>query len=237
MYEKKGFRLSMYNNRHYFITITNFVVTISIYIMLILYDIPIVFQVIYLLFGIPFFVINLIFLIGKIWKDSTLIKNDIISMTSNSYIVCKFFDDNKKIKDIVSLLNSDGKTIKYDNGIYTIDSRAIYYDEYNRPCIHFRKGFPNSLIFDFNKLPIEAAKKYINGESPLINYEGHLIDVIYSSEGLQSFKKDHILEQFHRDPEQVKNLMIMIYILGGIIVGLIVLVIIIFWKTNGAAAA
>ena len=110
----------------------------------------------------------------------------------------------------------DGKTFNWKGGLYTVDFETIWYDEQKHPNCFYKEDIPNPLLFDFDTLLNKSIAQINSGEknAGVFTHKGHTIDLSYSSKNLQMFKKEKMLDEFHKNPESEKMLMYA----GGIIV-------------------
>jgi len=165
--------------------------------------------------------------IAKLIKDKDKINNKVLPMITKNFIVANFLKENKRTKKVYLLINSDGITTNYKNGLYTIDKNAVWYDENNYPNLYYFEGIPNPLIL----LSEKNIKKFIsavNNGSPntALDDDGNLIDISFSSQNLQLFKQNKIFEELNKNPEATKTQLALFGIITALIIALILSIVI-----------
>lgn len=149
--------------------------------------------VLVLLLGTPIFILSIIFFIIKLYRDLKKIKNFAIKKLSSNYIIARFFYSNKKIDEVYFRVS--GNELKYSGGLYFIDEKAIYFNQDNKPIIDYDFNLPNPRIYS-NKNILEL---YNNAKDKreIKDKNGYIVDLSYSSETIQDFKKDKLFKEFH----------------------------------------
>lgn len=156
---------------------------------------------------------GLIFFV-RLYLDRNKIKGEIIKKVSKNFIIANFYRENRRIKKVVVLINKDGKTFNYNKGIYCIDKETIWLDDNNHPNCFYLENLPNPIIFGFQEDTRRFLDVVLQEKSSIAkDKNGRLIDLSFSSETLQQFKKDKIFQELMRDAENTK----MLYILFGIL--------------------
>ena len=193
-----------------------------------------------------FFIIALIFYVGicmplllgifgfmilrLIVFDKHKLSNKIIPMVSRNFIVVNLLLTQKRIKRIICLLNKDGISFYIGKLLYIIDKDKIFFDEDNFPNGFWFPNLPNQLGLDYDDDRINNYfKKISEGDIPR-DKKNNVIDIIYSSENLEKFRKDKVFWEFHEKvtPETLK----MVYILLGVVALCVVAIIIIVIVTK-----
>lgn len=182
---------------------------VSLYILMLIFKVRLIFQILYLFCAIPLVLLNFIFISARTILDKEKIVSALIKKFAKNYIMADFFMENGRIKSTAVLLNKDGITFDYNGGLYTIVNHLIWYDYDNRPHSFYLYNFPNPLQFPFEKdikLFIErlSMEAHQNNKMPGVEF-----DISYNAESLQMFKKDKLLKDFHTDPGAEKMVMIM----------------------------
>lgn len=181
-----------------------------------------------LVLGMPIFFLTIIFMLIKLYRDLNKIKGFIIKKLVRNYIIARFIYPSRKIEEVAFIVSS--KEIKYKGGIYLIDEKGIYFNLDKEPYIDFYIGIPNCLLYNYN----EYIKEYNTKKQELVNNpesfsftvfdsNNNVMDVAYSSETLQEFKKDKLFSELHKSSMES----IMSWITLGLIFVVIIFLIII----------
>ena len=156
--------------------------------------------------------------------DKHKLSNIIIPMISRNFIIVNLLLTQKRIKRVVALLNKDGISFYIGKLLYIIDRDKIFYDEDNFPNGFWFPNLPNQLGLDYDDERINSYfQKISKGDIPK-DKNNNIIDIIYSSENLEKFRKDKVFYEFHEKttPETLK----MVYLLFGIICLFIIAIVI-----------
>ena len=208
----------------YILPIINIIGFTGIFFILWASNISVLWRFLYLFIAIPMILLSLVFLIGRIALDFKVIKGHVVQFVTKNYIVAKFYKENKRTEDVVVVLDSDSKTFKHNNGIYIVDLETIWYDRKNRPTAYYNLGMPNPIRFDFDSV-IKKSQAAMKKGQATIEHMGETVDITYSSKNLEQFKKEKILNEFHKDPEATKMLMFALGLVALCILAIILIVI------------
>jgi hypothetical protein len=160
--------------------------------------------------------------------DKNKLSNKIIPMVSRNFIVCYLLLQQKRVKKIVCLLNKDGISFYINKLLYIIDREKIFFDNDNFPCGFWFPNLPNQLGLDYDDDSINSYfEKISKGEIPK-DKNNNVIDIIYSSENLEKFRKDKVFYEFHEKvtPETLKLLYFFIGLFVLMVVAIMVIVIV-----------
>lgn len=208
---KKQLNLKIF--RIYIILSFNIVVVLGLCIFF--YSIKqIILFILCILFGFPIFVLSLLFYLIKLYRDKNKIKGFLINKLSKNFINAYFFTQNRKIKKLIFRVS--GNEIIYNNGLYIIDEKCVWYNTDKEPIIFYLENIPNPIKFNFMKY----IKKYDSAKikSEVLDDNLELLDLSYSSDGIQKFKKDKLFSELHKSETLINT---------SLLFGLIILVIIV----------
>lgn len=196
-----------------------------ILVMLYVFKASIVITVIITMFLFPVFFLGNIFGAVKLYLDRHKIKNFATKKLSKRYIKAYIFSHNKRLLVRYCVLNKDGKTFKYNGGLYVLDKQCIWYDEENSPCSYYLENLPNPINFEFS----EDIKTYIEDiieHHKVVNKgkDGITVDVAFSSINLQKFKQEKIFADFMRNPATETMLYIALGLIGLAFITIIIII-------------
>jgi len=175
----------------------------------------------------PFSLFAIIFLIIRIYLDFSKAKEFVIKKVSKNFLIADFFQENRRLKSVVVLLNDDGRSFTYKGGLYMIEEECVWFDMFNYPHSYYLPNIPNPLKFGFQK----DIKSFIdnllsNKVGNARDKEGNIIDISYSSKSLQLFKKDKIFSEFHKSPDTERNIMIALGVVGLCVIAIVIIVLV-----------
>lgn len=180
------------------------------------------FTILFIIFTLPVFFILFLYLAVRLFLDRRKINKKIIPVFTKNFIILNFLTNNKKIIEILSLINSDGISTTVGKRDYMIDKEEIWYDEKNYPNSFYFPELPNPLRISA-KTTIENYFKLIN--SPDFDLSKAIeTDIAFSSTNLQLFKKDKIFTDLNKREDFVDSKFM--YLLIGIVAFLILTIII-----------
>lgn len=217
-YQQLG-KLKTKISKLYFTGILATVIIFTITVFMIIVKISIVWIFIFLLFAIPIFLGSNAITLIKLYRDRNKIKNFLIKKVAQRFIIANFYTDDKKFKSVCFLVS--GNEFNYGKNTYLVDNETIWYDIDKNANIFYREGIPNPIILNFNKM-IDRYNASLD-KTKVYDDEGNLLDLSYSSETLQKFKKDKIFSELHS--EGFKDLALPIIIFVGMLILIIIIVV------------
>lgn len=223
----KPFKLPKKKYTLIIVPIINIVVIAIVYFLLIfIFKVSPFWLVLSGFFALPIFLLSVLVLGVKGFLEKRNIESFVIKKLTKNFIVANFFIENKRIMRYARVINEDGKTFNFKGGIYTLDQEAIWRDDRNFPNAFYKENIPNPLKFNFKKYIEQTITKIQQGVNPVITTDNdELIDIVYSSKNLQQFKKEKMLQEFHRNPEQEKLIMILLGLVGASFIAIVLVVI------------
>ena len=198
--------------RLYYILGGNFLLVIIINMIMMFTGVNILWLFVFNIFAFPLFIMSILFLIMRVKMDSRKLIDVTTKKLSKNAIICYFFSTGLKLNR--HYLVPDKNEIKYNGGLYFIDSKSIFLDSENRPCIFYLSGIPNPLKFNFFEY-INKFRQIMESDKELLDFEGDAVEVSYSSDTIQEFKKDKFIRELHTSTGDIMKAFMMV---GGIVI-------------------
>lgn len=124
---------------------------------------------------------------------------DVKVFASGRYMVAIFFEENRLVVPVLKKLDKDGQ-FNYQKKPYVSDKSASFLTTSKIILAFYVKNIPNPLKFDFRKyinMYIDAKSK--DKKAKVVDFDGKVLDVAFSSENLRDYKKAKLFEEFFRD--------------------------------------
>lgn len=188
------------------ITILLFAISITSILWAIKAPIVYIFLAVGLLF--PFGLGMFIYLTIRLYLDKHKITSTLIKAVSKNFIVANYMLSNKRVIKRVHLIDKDGISFKTGDLRYIIERDRMWYDENNYPNLFYIPNIPVPLEFNFAKYLIHFRSNIVKNVQPekILDEYQRPIDVMYTSESLETFRRDKFLKNFHSKstPEMLK---------------------------------
>lgn len=139
---------------------------------------------------------------------------------TQNFLIADFWLPQKRKIEVVVTIEKDN-TFKHGKGRYIVDEECIWFDEDNFPHSNYIPNLPNPLKYDFRTLFNRLSDLMRKGIFYLKTKKGETVDIIYSSEGLETFRKDKFLHDLHTETNS--NEQKLIYVLIGVLTIIVIL--------------
>lgn len=186
--------------------------------------------VILLVLTIPVFFITLAFVVGKLYLDKRKIMDSLYKKYSNNYIIARIFSDNRSYSEHAYGMDPSGKSFMANDGLYTVDKECVWFDDMGQPHSDYVRDIPCPLKYGFEsgiKAFFEEIKDLMINEGNDAPTEFLEVNVSYSSTNLALLMKDKFLRELH-DPEGDTQKTAILMLIGGLILGIVLTLIIVF---------
>lgn len=140
------------------------------------------------------------------------------NLTQNFLIADFWLPQKRKIEEVVSIESNN--TFLLGKKRYIVDEECIWFDENNFPHSNYIPNLPNPLKYDFKTLFDKLSDLMRKGIFYIKTKAGVTVDIVYSSEGLELFRKDKFLKDMHTIENPADR--ILIYILVGALVLIVI---------------
>ncbi len=221
------YKVKSYKKWYYIVPFFIIFITLSLFIFFMYGLKNYLYTILFTFIGLPFLLLSIKFLVVRLFLDKKHIKGFVIKHLSKNYIIANFYKENKRIVKTVCLLNQDGITFNHNKGLYILDLEAVWYDENNRPNSFYKYDMPNPIILDLTSI-MSAFNVALAKKEDLRDEQGKVIDIVFSSLNLQTFKKNKIIEEFSKNPEMMK----LVYAMAGLVALAFIVIIIMQFVGN-----
>ena len=165
------------------------------FIVLIFFKVHPFLLLLYLFTLTPLVLIVMFIILWRLNKDKERIKQNVIKLLTNHFIIATFFMPNHRFKRRMFRTNKD--YFDFENGHYYLDTNAIWLDDENYINMFYFYNVPNPLLFNFKYW---LSKFFENKEKKILtkDSENNELELSYSSESIKLFRKDKLLQELHK---------------------------------------
>ncbi len=195
-YKVSGFRKYL---KYYGVPITIMLFGVSTIAIMWALNVSIIWIFVALALTFPITALMTIFLTIRLYLDKNRIKDALLKVLTKNFIIANFMLSNKRIVKRVFKIDADGISFKDGTLRYIVERNRIWFDENSYPNLYYVPNIPTPLEFNFSKYIKHFRAEMVKGTTPdkISDEYDRPIDVMYTSESLETFRRDKFLKNFH----------------------------------------